>query len=115
MKIKMASIPSWLWLISGIAIIFFSKYMGGKVELFFWAGLVFAIIGLAKILVGYITGKKETKPGERTVGAPFYPSGPAPSSASSPGQAAIGRFCPRCGNQIYPNAYFCHKCGLRLR
>ena len=111
----MAQIPSWLWLIAGIAIIFFSKYMGGKVEMFFWVGLVFAVIGLAKILVSYITHKGETKTEESGVGAPFYPSGTAPGSASSPGQTAIMRFCPRCGSQIYPTGYFCHKCGLRLR
>ena len=107
----MAQIPSWLWLIAGIAIIFFSKYMGGKVEMFFWVGLVFAVIGLAKILVSYITHKGETKTEQRTEGAPFYP---APSSAA-PGQASMMRFCPRCGSQVSPNSYFCHKCGLRLR
>jgi len=108
----MAKIPSWLWLIAGIIVIFFSKYVGGKIEFFFWAGLVFAIIGLAKMLIGYIMHKGETKTEQRAEGAPFYP---APTPGAAPGQAAITRFCPRCGNQIYPNAYFCHKCGLRLR
>ncbi len=107
----MAKIPSWLWLISGIAIIFFSKYMGGKVEMFFWAGLVFAVIGLAKMLVGFILYRGETKTEQRAEGAPFYPS----ATAAAPGQASVMRFCPRCGSQVYQTAYFCHKCGLRLR
>lgn len=111
----MAQIPSWLWLIAGIAIIFFSKYMGGKVELFFWAGLVFAVIGLAKVLVGYITRKGETKSEQIAVNAPFYPSGPASSSAAAPGQTTTMRFCPRCGSQVPQSSYFCHKCGLRLK
>jgi hypothetical protein len=107
----MAQIPSWLWLISGIAIIFFSKYMGGKVELFFWAGLVFAIVGIAKILVGYILHKGETKSEEIAVNAPFYPS----ANAAAPVQSSVMRFCSRCGSQVHPSSYFCHKCGLRLR
>ncbi|MEM4282124.1 MAG: zinc ribbon domain-containing protein [Candidatus Woesearchaeota archaeon] len=101
----MAQIPTWLWLLSGLAIIIVSKTVGGRVEAFFWIGLIFGTIGLAKLLVSYVIREPKAKEEQMNVRAGVVPAHPY----------SLIRFCPRCGNHVTSDAYFCSRCGLKIR
>lgn len=94
----MAQIPSWLWLIAGIIVIAGSLYVGEQISLFFYVGLLFIAIGIAKIVLNYILRKKETKT-EKTQMPRTHPQ---------------YNIC-RCGQYVRKTDNFCWSCGTRLR
>ncbi|MEM4254555.1 MAG: hypothetical protein QXR48_04200 [Candidatus Woesearchaeota archaeon] len=55
----MAAIPALAWLIIGGMIIGISWY--SDMPLFFWIGWAFVVFGIAKLIIGFVLGKKETK------------------------------------------------------
>ena len=57
----MAQIPSWLWLGAGIVVVLGSIYVGEHLQFFFYVGLLFIVIGIAKIAIWFVTRKGETK------------------------------------------------------
>ena len=61
---KTGSIPAWVYIIAGAGIAFFSKFVQSRtdinsLQLFFYIGLVFILIGLIKII--FKAGKKKEK------------------------------------------------------
>jgi len=131
----------WLiWLVIGAVVSFWSHGLGPKFTLFFYVGLVFIVVGVARMFISLVL---KDKPKEY----PAVGQGQA-RAAISQGQArtAINQghvhpavrhgtvhpahtrhpaippqlqqsyfACPRCKAVINPAANFCSMCGLRIR
>lgn len=101
----MAQIPSWLWLSAGIIVTVGSYYVQGPVTLFFYLGLLFILIGVAKLLTWFMTGKKSIKTGRaHTL---------APQPKAQPIQQRYKKCV--CGRFVRSTDSFCWGCGRRLR
>ena len=100
----MAGIPWWGWLGVGLLVAIMSGAVGGKVRFFVWIGWLFALIGIAKLVMAYVLREKEAK--HEHVQAHQY---------QMPSQAHQSYYCPRCRGTVRVTDFFCSKCGSRLR
>lgn len=102
----MAQIPSWLWLFAGIIVTAGSYYVGGKVALFFYLGLLFLLIGVAKAIIWFVMRKPKKTEGTQM-----------PSPKAQPVQPVHGQYgkCRWCGRFVRLTDSFCWGCGRRLR
>ncbi len=98
----MASIAWWAWLGVGLFVAITSAYMGGKVTLFAWVGLLFIVIGIGKVVYLFVLSPKESKKEHTIVHPHRAPVTPA-------------YYCPRCRITIQSTDNFCKYCGNRLR
>ena len=96
----MAEIYWWAWLATGLFITITSAIVGGTVQLFVWIGLLFIIIGIAKVVLLLVLRPKETKIERKAMHMPVHHAKAA---------------CPRCRVSIERTDYFCRYCGTRLR
>jgi len=99
----MAKIPGWAYAAVGVAVALYSKFVqsrnGSKVmSFFFWVGILILIFGVFKLVLSFITGKRERTPATR-------PSTP-------PGANYI--ICPRCNAKLHPQSRYCNWCGTKL-
>ncbi|MBI4150492.1 hypothetical protein HY492_00010 [Candidatus Woesearchaeota archaeon] len=97
----MAKIPAFAYLLVGALVAYVSLRIGETFTFFFYVGLVFLGIGLAKLLIGFLLRKKETKT-EKKLEQPAKPANHI-------------RYCPRCRSACRMFDYFCWRCGTRLR
>ena len=95
----MAKIPAIIWIIIGALTVFFSFRAGDDLILFFYGGLIFIGIGVAKLLLNFVFRKKVSKAVQKHL----------PKAHLRP------HFCPNCRNPIHPKDRFCKRCGRRLR
>ncbi len=100
----MAEIPWWAWLGVGLFVAISAAFTGGKVSLFAWVGIVFIVIGIAKVVYLFVLKPKETKQEQKIV---------HPSHRIIQQPQAF--YCPRCRITINPADVFCRYCGARLR
>ena len=94
----MAKIPWYLWIIVGAVMFGISYRIGESLNIFLYVGLVFLVVGIFKMLVGFILGdkkKKAVKQAEEIRAQQFT--------------------CPRCRAVVASTYYFCPHCGTRLR
>lgn len=90
----------WLvWLLTGAVIAIVSYYLGGRLRLFFYLGLLFAAYGFIAMLVGFILRDKKPEPEKVTIASrmPRY-----------------GR-CSTCKTVVKFSDNYCFACGSRLR
>lgn len=99
----MAQIPAWLWLGAGITVVAGSIYVGEQVELFFYIGLLFVLLGTAKIVFRFVMRKSETKTEKKQMQRVL-------PRATHPHYATCS-----CGQYIRRTDNFCWCCGRRLR
>lgn len=96
----MAGIPGWAYVITGVAIALYSKFVqhtsGSKVMgFFFWIGILFLTVGVFKMLLRFITrGEKESQ------------------EKNFSGRSFI--VCPRCNARLDPRSRYCNWCGARV-
>ncbi len=133
----------WLvWLLIGGAVAAWSYALGDKFTLFFYLGLLFLVVGIAKFGIRVITGKdkvivKEAEQPHPTYGqhlqqgfthahphAQGYMQGRAQHASAQQhathtgaqqhpaGQQPQFYVCPRCRSPLVRGARFCHNCGL---
>ena len=93
-------LPAWVWLIVGLIIAFTSWYT--EMELFFWLGWIFILVGSAKIIIGFIIRKKET-PTEKKTAQQYTP------------QHHYQYYRCSCGNTVRATDQYCTACGRNLR
>lgn len=101
-------IPGWAYLVVGGVIAGYSRFISSKssnsaLTIFMWIGIFLLIIGVFKIVAGFITGEKnEDKKfdygGER--------------NKSQIGVDYI--ICPRCNAKLHPKSRYCNWCGTKL-
>ncbi|OYT31932.1 hypothetical protein DRJ22_01150 [Candidatus Woesearchaeota archaeon] len=86
-------IPAIAWIIIGL----FISIVSGLIELklFIWAGLVFIIIGIGKLIKEFALKEEKENKETKTQQKEYY--------------------CPRCKAKINPQSYYCQMCGQRLR
>jgi hypothetical protein len=93
------ALPAWTFLLVGLIVTSVSAYVGQKLVLFFYIGLLFVVWGMFKYAVAYLT-KQPTTTEERKV----------EKTLRTPVIA-----CPYCATSVYATARYCHLCGGRLR
>jgi len=94
----MAKIPWWLWVAVGGGMFLISANVGERLDFFLYVGMFFIVVGVFKMLVAFILGKKGRK---------------AEAAAE---EIKTHQFsCPRCRSLIAESYYFCPYCGTRLR
>jgi Zn-dependent protease with chaperone function len=113
-----------IWLIIGVAITIFSWSLGSKFVLFFYAGLVFVGIGIAKLGIRIVVGREKKAVKETQQPHPSM-SQHAQHGWVQGHQHAMAQgqhierpqyyICPRCRQPLVRNAKFCHNCGLPLQ
>ena len=130
----------WLvWLFIGAVVAVFSYSLGDKFTLFFYCGLLFLAIGVAKLGIRIIAGKdkeiaKEAEMPHSTYGQHLQQGfthahphaqhagtgqghaygaqhGMQVAQAQHPQQPRV-YVCPRCRHPLVHGARFCHNCGL---
>lgn len=102
----MAAIPSWLWLAVGLVVSVTAWYTEMS-AFFFWIGCAFVVFGVAKLVIGFMLGPKETKQEKKVV------QRLAPAQGQMHPAHQYYR-CP-CGNPVKVSDIFCSYCGRRLR
>ncbi|MEK6874537.1 MAG: hypothetical protein AABX52_02200 [Nanoarchaeota archaeon] len=90
----MKSIPGILYITVGVFVTVVAHYIK-HLTFFFWIGILFVSVGIAKVMIKYILQSKPS--GEKKL--------------SSPGIS----FCSQCQIPVYITSHFCHHCGFRLR
>jgi hypothetical protein len=103
----MASIPWWTWLGVGTIVTFVSIW--ADLTLFIWLGVIFIVVGIAKLAMFYILGAREQKPVSQNAAHPQV-SPRVREYAQS--QKAL---CPRCMANVSPADFYCRYCGTRVR
>lgn len=101
----MAKIPAWSWLAVGLIVAMTAWY--AEMPLFFWIGWFFVVIGIAKIIIGYVVSEKtiEVKPRQHA------PATHRPAAA----HPAHQYYRCSCGAPVRASDTFCNHCGRRLR
>jgi hypothetical protein len=110
-----AKLPAWSWLAVGLVIAVTSWYV--EMELFFWLGWVFIIIGIARFLLGFVFREKE-QPRDITTHHTHHRTIHGTAHVS-PG-ARYGHYAHYyhrcvCGSPVRMTDLFCSACGRRLR
>lgn len=120
------SIPWWGWLAVGIVMTVYSKTVEIKnpnaagIVLFFYLGIIIAIIGLGKLVVERKKGealqqeRKEEKKYSHQLQRQEQQWQHQKRQQQHPTQHNIIK-CPACGAQHYATSNFCHRCGARLK
>lgn len=94
----MAAIPWFAYLGVGLFVAISSAQIGGSISVFAWVGLLFVIVGIAKLIVLFVLSPKdEKKPTHQTHYQP---------------KALL---CPRCRMHVTHYDNYCRICGTRLR
>ncbi len=102
----MASIPGWAYAVVGAAIAIYAKYVSSKkpstiMGIFFWIGLALLAIGVFKLLLRFIAGKRRELRGEEK------------RPDERPAHTRDSLVCPRCNAKLNPQSRYCNWCGTR--
>ncbi len=112
-KENMAKIPGIVYVVLGIAIAWFARYVDTRTEnqgmiLFFYAGIVLIAIGVFKTITKYIM--KDTEKPEKETNI---------SEEEKKIKETIQQrkiiMCPMCGTKHYATSNYCHMCSTKLR
>lgn len=105
----MAALPWWTWLGVGAMVTFVSLW--ADLTFFVWVGVVFIVVGIAKLAMFYILGAREEKK------AVSQPSAAHPQVSPRVREYAQSQklLCPRCMANLSPADFFCRYCGTRVR
>ena len=96
----MTKIPAWVFIAVGLFVSITSLFRYGKFIAFFYAGLVFIVVGLIKIISKLIGGKTE--------------EADAHHAHSIPKHTLQVKYCRQCGSQMRVHDRFCIRCGARV-
>ncbi len=135
----MANINGWWFIIIGVIVSFTSKFLVEGLEIFVYVGYIFLGYGLIKVLLSYLTSKKNKSNkkhhtnhqnnSHKNKQAHSYQSYTQNSNGNQQQQAHHNRkqthphqnpnskvmFCRNCGKPYAIQDNFCGHCGLRLK
>jgi hypothetical protein len=100
-------IPSLVYIIVGLAVSLFSRYVSQRtenngLELFFYVGIGFIIWGTFRLILGFVLSDKSKKPKEKETKKNNY----------SDDKTVIR--CHVCSVKHYSTSNYCHMCGTKL-
>ncbi len=105
---KKYKIPGTLWLIFGLAISIFSQIVKSKqdgntaaMQLFFYIGLLFIVIGIFKIVIKLVLNPKKEN----------YIDTNIPTESNEKFKIIL---CPKCKAKNYASFNYCRNCGTKL-
>ncbi len=106
----MVAIPGWAYLVVGGAMAAYAKFISARkpstaLTIFFWIGLFLLAIGVFKIAMAFIAGKKDPDEERRPTGSR--------DPADRPAWANDYIVCPRCNAKLNPRSRYCNWCGTR--
>lgn len=121
-------LPGWLWMISGLVIIAYTKFIQArkpesKIGLFFWIGIAFIVYGILREFVPRMMSRRAKKerqgPPPHVVHNYLRPQGTshrthqhtAPQQHPSHPYEPMHKQCPRCHVLTHGQGRFCHNCG----
>lgn len=119
-------IPWGAYVLIGVGVSIFSKIVQIKdptnaaMTLFFWTGVIFAIVGIGKFALEQFTKKEkidEKKDKEKFMKQIYNQQlhwQRQQQGNNQPSQYSVIN-CPKCGTKHYASSNFCHKCGARLK
>ena len=97
----MAKIHGFVYLLVGFIVSIASyKINYERFKIFFYIGLLFIVIGAAKLVINFITKKGENKAPENKI-----------NRISQNNLLRRYKYCPRCRNIVRANDRFCSRCG----
>jgi hypothetical protein len=118
----MADIHGFIFIGIGLFVAVFSKIIdtqtnGDSFTVFFFIGIIMMVYGGLKMFIfkGKKPEKKVLKKHPSYYYAPQKPQAQQPSQPRPQTSTQQFRYCPNCGTPVAQNAYFCYKCGGRVR
>jgi hypothetical protein len=123
----MNKIPGWAYMIAGIAIMAYTKFIQSrqpttKIAFFFWVGLAFVVFGIIREVAPRL--KPKAKSAEQVgppVQRPHHQAAPViphmthqhvnPTQHPSHPYQPNYKQCPRCHQLTHGQGRFCHNCG----
>jgi uncharacterized paraquat-inducible protein A len=129
MEVEKKRLPGWAWMVAGLLIIAYTKFIQAKnpeaqIGIFFWVGIAFIMWGALREFLPRIMKKKVKReavgpPPHHTTHHHLNPqvSQHATHQHTSPQQHPSHPYqpahkqCPRCHKLTYGQGKFCHNCG----
>lgn len=116
----MVKIHGIFYIILSVGILFFSYNLDPKkFSIFIWMGYLFFAVGVAKLVIGFINKKKESRFDRKEVNI-FQQQRHMGSTHQR--KAAVNsyrqqevRYCFGCGSRLRGHENFCSMCGQKLR
>lgn len=104
-------IPALIWIVFGLVISIYSKIVDFNsnnpvMNIFFYIGLFFLVIGIFKIVFSYINSSNN-------VNKKSFESANEQSISKKTGLSIVR--CPKCNARNYNTYNYCHNCGFKLR
>lgn len=106
----MAGLSWWTWLGVGLVVALVSVW--AELDLFIWVGVVFIIVGIAKLAMFYILGSRDQKVSSAVSQSVAHPQVSARVREYSQPQRLV---CPRCMANVSAANFYCGYCGTRVR
>jgi hypothetical protein len=120
----MAGIHGAAYMVIGVLVAGFSKYVQERVEspgltLFFYAGLLFIGVGVFKLILRYILKDKDTgNANKKEYSQPRTRPEEMKERITAKNPALKEKYvvpCPLCGTKHYSTSNYCHMCGANLK
>jgi len=102
----MAAIPWWTWL--GVGVIVTGVSIFADLTFFVWVGIIFVVVGVAKLALFYMLGSREEKPVAHSQAAQVSPRVREYTQSQK-------LLCPRCMANVSAADFYCRYCGTRVR
>ena len=93
----MAKVPSWMFIAVGLLVSIVSLFRYGRFIVFFYAGLIFIVVGIIRMISNKVKGESKQMPHKRT--------------AVHMQHSQQIRYCSQCGNAMRLHDRFCARCG----
>lgn len=89
-------LPWWLWVVVGLPVLVMSSL--ADIPFFMIVGLVFLVVGTAKLVFLFVLSPRSSKGQDRIVSRQLK-----------------GKSCPRCLSPVFSDDFYCRTCGTKLR
>jgi len=94
-------IPGFIFVLVGAVITYISYYVGPKLAIFFWIGLISLGYGIFEILIKFMLRERASTKFKKEVREQVKK------------QRVV--HCPKCHTAVFRRAHFCYHCGYRLK
>lgn len=117
-------LSGWVWVVLGILMSLYARFIQSKVQkpslgLFFWVGLGFVVIGIFKLVLGFVF-KDKSNVALGTVSQSSNSKHAVAEAERRKLESGLDKkeeivACSRCGTRHFSASNFCHMCGNSLK